>query len=222
MREPKPAQLLENRFPDYDVLSKRLSPSWNDKTREVITHRLAVGGEPKFFTADEFQTVQALAARIVPQPASRPPIPVAALVDEKLHQNKEDGYRRAGMPREAEAWRRGLKALDEEAKRAFGYRFRELPDHDQDTLLAADAEGGAEGRTPGAIWLRRRFSRCAWLATSFLPITPIRRPGAKSAGAARRVLAAMSAWTSTSAIPGRPPKCKNGDVEAARRKNRRV
>ena len=109
MRKPTPPQLLKNRFPDYDVLSKRLSPSWNGKTREVITHRLAVGGEPKFFTADEFQTVQALAARIVPQPASRPPIPVPALVDEKLHQNKEDGYRRAGMPREAEAWRRGLK-----------------------------------------------------------------------------------------------------------------
>ena len=135
MRDPKPAQLLEGRFPDYDVLAKRLSPSWNDKTREVITHRLAVGGEPKFFTADEFKTVKALAARIVPQPTSRPPIPVPALVDEKLHQNKEDGYRRAGMPREAEAWRHGLKALDEEAKRAFGAHFRELPERDQDTLL---------------------------------------------------------------------------------------
>lgn len=141
MPEQKPVRLLEGRFPDYDVLSKRLSPSWNAKTRDIISRRLAIGGEPKFFTADEFQTVGALAARIVPQPATRPPIPVAALVDDKLHQHKEDGYRHAGMPREAEAWRRGLKALDAEARHAFGCRFRELCGDDQDTLLARMQNG---------------------------------------------------------------------------------
>ena len=85
MHEQKPFRLTEDRFPDYDVLSKRLTPSWNEKTREVITRRLAIGPEPKFFTPDEFQTVRAIADRIVPQPKTRPPIPVAALVDEKLH-----------------------------------------------------------------------------------------------------------------------------------------
>ena len=40
--------------------------------------------EPHFFTAEEFQTVTAIASRIVPQPAARPPIPVASLVDDKI------------------------------------------------------------------------------------------------------------------------------------------
>jgi hypothetical protein len=73
-------------------------------------------------------------------------MPVPALVDAKLYQNKEDGYRRAGTPREAEAWRRGLNALDEEAKRGFGCYFRELPDRDQDTLLERMQKGNL--RTP--------------------------------------------------------------------------
>src|ERR1700728_3261947 len=141
MPEPKPATLLDGRFPDYNVLAKSRSPSWNDKTREVIARRLAIGLEPKFLTADEFQTVEALAARIVPQPSSRSAIPVAAFVDEKLHQRTQDGYRQAGMPREDEAWRRGLKALDAEADLAFHARFRDLTADNQDLLLARMQKG---------------------------------------------------------------------------------
>ena len=73
---------MATRFPGYDVLSKRHGPSWNDKTREVIARRLSIGSEPKFFTAEEFLTVVAVADRIVPQPPTRSRnIPVAALVD---------------------------------------------------------------------------------------------------------------------------------------------
>ena len=76
----------ESRYPGYDVLAKRSGPSWNEQTRRVVTQRLAIGPEPQFFSAEEFRTVSAIAARIVPQPAARPPIPVAALVDRKLAQ----------------------------------------------------------------------------------------------------------------------------------------
>jgi hypothetical protein len=141
MRERKPASLIAGRFPGYDVLAKRRTPSWNEKTREVIARRLAVGPEPKFFTSDEFKTVEALAARIVPQPSSRSAIPVAVLVDEKLHLRNQDGYRHAGMPREDEAWRRGLQALDDEAELAFGGRFRDLNADNQDLLLTRMQKG---------------------------------------------------------------------------------
>lgn len=221
MREPKPAQVLEGRFPDYDVLAKRLSPSWNDKTREVITHRLTVGGEPKFFTADEFQTVQALAARIVPQPTSRPPIPVPALVDEKLHQNKEDGYRRAGMPSDAEAWRRGLKALDEEAMRSFGCRFRELPDRDQNTLLERMQKGelkdAAWGKMASDTFFKMRMARDIVLAYYAHPTawSEIGWGGpASPRGYVRMDFNERDPWEAA--------EVKNGDVEAARWKNRRV
>src|SRR5689334_16334050 len=104
-----------SRYPDYDVLAKWSGPSWNEKTRQVIARRLAIAPEPRFFTAEEFETVIAIAARLVPQPATRPPIPVAALIDRKLHDGIMDGYRIAGMPRDGEAWRLGLKAVDAEA-----------------------------------------------------------------------------------------------------------
>ena len=115
------------RFPGYDVLSKRLGPSWNEQTRASRHAPARDRSEPRFFTAAEFQTVLAMAARIVPQPATRPPIPVAALVDDKLHRGKSDGYRDGGDAARREAWRLGLSALDAEATAAYGGRFHALP-----------------------------------------------------------------------------------------------
>jgi len=132
---------VPNRYPDYDVLAKRNGPSWNDKTREAIARRLSITDTPLFFSADEFAALTAIAARIVPQPATRPPVPVAALVDRKLHANVCDGYRPAGMPRERDAWRRGLHALDAEARLAFERRFVELAESEQDQILRR-AEAG--------------------------------------------------------------------------------
>src|SRR5690349_15893890 len=124
-----------SRFPGYDVLAKRAGPSWNDKTRKVIEDRLAIGPDPLFFTPDEFSTVCAAADRIVPQQQGLPAIPVALLVDRKLHLGQSDGYRLRGSPRDGEAWRLGLKALDVEALNAFGNRFHALRPREQDTLL---------------------------------------------------------------------------------------
>ncbi|CCE02893.1 gluconate 2-dehydrogenase subunit 3 family protein [Bradyrhizobium sp. STM 3809] len=132
---------LPNRYPDYDVLAKRNGESWNDKTREVIAERLAVTATPLFFSASEFLLLEAIAARIVPQPSSRPPIPVAALVDRKLHADVADGYRADGMPRHRDAWRRGLRALEAEARAAFQRPFVELSEATQDELLR-HAEAG--------------------------------------------------------------------------------
>jgi hypothetical protein len=129
------------RYPGYDVLAKWSGPSWNDKTREVITRRLSIAPEPRFFTADEYETVAAIADRIVPQPADRPPVPIAALVDRKLDEQIMDGFRRPGVPRDGEAWRLGLKALNAEAAAAYGKRFSELAEALQDKLLRA-AEAG--------------------------------------------------------------------------------
>ena len=43
---------MPDRYPGYDVLAKRNTPSWNRKTREVIDRRLAVPHTPRFFTED--------------------------------------------------------------------------------------------------------------------------------------------------------------------------
>jgi hypothetical protein len=132
---------MSARYPNYDVLAKRQTPSWNEKTRRVIDQRLAVPREPRFLGLEEFRTLDAICARIVPQPATRPPIPVAALIDEKLYQDRGDGYRDHRLPPLREAWQRGLRALDAEAGTTRGGAFATLSEAEQDALLRAAQEG---------------------------------------------------------------------------------
>ena len=77
---------MPERYPGYDVLRKRNSPSWNNQTRAVIDERLAIDPNGhRFFTDDEWPTIRAICDRIVPQTVARPrPVPLAAMVDEKL------------------------------------------------------------------------------------------------------------------------------------------
>ena len=52
----------------YDVLTKRDTPSWNDKTREVIDARLSVEARPEALSPEAWQALEALCQRIMPQP----------------------------------------------------------------------------------------------------------------------------------------------------------
>jgi hypothetical protein len=141
---------MTERYPGYDVLKKRNSPSWNAQTRAVIDERLATDPERhRFFTDAEWQTLQALCDRIIPQPRDREkPAPLAALLDEKLFLNHGDGYRDARLPAIREAWRRGLAAIEAEAT-LRGRRFAELTIPEQDALLTTIQEGGAHTPTWG-------------------------------------------------------------------------
>jgi hypothetical protein len=139
---------MSERYPDYDVLAKRWSPSWNAATRRVVDERLAVAREPRFFNAAEWQTLQAMCDRILPQPTERAKVPLPAYVDQKLFEHKLDGYRYASLPPQDEAWRRGLAALDAEAREAHGQPFHLLTARLQDELLAHMQQG----QLAGAAW----------------------------------------------------------------------
>src|SRR4051794_9576146 len=164
IKPPKP----QNGYPGYDVLSKSSGPSWNEQTRRVIARRISVDREPRFFSREEFETVNAIAARLVPQPASRPPIPVALLVDRTLHEGNSDGYRVPGMPREGEAWRHGLRALDAEAQAAYGGRFHTLAESAQVSLLEHMERGELHGPEWGSMrpadFFKRRMAQDVVLA----------------------------------------------------------
>lgn len=134
---------MAERYPGYDVLQKRNTVSWNDKTREVIDSRLAIDpNRHLFFTDEEWPTIRAICNRIVPQTTARPrPVPLAAMLDEKLHNNGGDGYRYADLPSMREAWRRGAAALDAEAKGRHGRRFHDIGPLEQDDVLKAVQNG---------------------------------------------------------------------------------
>ena len=130
-----------DRYPGYDVRRKADGPSWNDITRQVIDARLAIPRDPRFFTDAEWQTLNAVCARIVPQSSKSEQVPLASYVDEKMFTNRTDGYRYPGMPRQGEAWRRGLTALEEAANVDAGKLFRELPPEQQDSMLQSMQDG---------------------------------------------------------------------------------
>ncbi|OXI28645.1 gluconate 2-dehydrogenase [Burkholderia sp. AU16741] len=131
------------RYPGYDVLAKRDSPSWNDATRRAIDARLRIAANaPRHLDAERFASLAALCARIVPQQAGGAgAIPTAALVDARLAADDGDGYRDARLPPLRIAWRTGLAALDAMARHAHGCAFAALGARDADALLHAVQNG---------------------------------------------------------------------------------
>lgn len=145
------------RYPGYDVLSKRWTPSWNEKTRKVIDQRLAVAREPRFFSAMEWRTLSAVCDRILPQPPTRAAVPLPSYVDEKLYKRELDGYRHAQLPEQGEAWRRGLAALDAESRSSHDRDFHELTAEQQDALLSRMQRGELHGEAWGGMPSRLFF-----------------------------------------------------------------
>ena len=152
---------MADRYPGYDVLAKRTTPPWDLQTRRVVDQRLAVSRAPRFFSNEEFATLNAITVRITPQPAHRAPVPVAALIDDKLVRKRHDGYRAAEMPREREAWQCGLRALDAEAESLHGAAFHRLAGSQQDAMLrlveSGDAHHQAWGNMPPKTFFKQRL-----------------------------------------------------------------
>jgi hypothetical protein len=211
----------KSRYPGYDVLSKRFGPSWNEQTRKVVAQRLSIDAKPQFFTVEEFQTVTAIADRIVPQPTMRARVPVAALVDHKLYRGISDGYRLAGMPREGEAWRLGLRALDAEATTAHGESFHRLPESSQQSLLQRMELGELNAPEWGSMhpsdFFKKRMARDIVLAYYAHPAawSEIGWGGpASPRGYVRLGFDERDPWEAA--------ECRDGDEASVRRINRHV
>ena len=135
-------------YPGYDVLAKWRSPSFNDPTREVLSARLAEPPAFRFFDGGEAALLQAVVERLLPQPDRTEPIPLARWIDAYLFEGHDQGYREAGAPPRAEAWRRGLAGIDAEARRRFRAAFTELAAEPQEVVLRAVQRG----ETDRAAW----------------------------------------------------------------------
>ena len=154
---------MAERYPGYNVLNKRNTVSWNDQTRAVIDARTSIDPELHRFCDDaEWKALRAICAQIIPQPANRPmKAPIAAMIDQKLHSGKGDGYRDARLPEQDKAWRLGLAAIDAEAMDACEKPFCDLS-HDQQHWLLGKIQRGqvasdAWRDVPPAIFFKKRL-----------------------------------------------------------------
>ena len=123
------------RYPGYDVLAKWHSPSFDDATRRVLARRLDEVPPRRFLDATEWELLEAVNRRLLPQPERAEPIPITPWIDAMLHENVGEGFRHPDMPPLREAWRLGLAALEDEARCRHGRRFAELDAAAQDALL---------------------------------------------------------------------------------------
>lgn len=137
---------FETPYAGYDVLQKRDSPSWNEQTRRVVETRLRDVPQREFLEQGEWETLEAVCARLLPQPdRSESPIPIVPFIDRKLRENQGDGYRYEDMPELRTAWRLGISGVEKEAQRRYGKPFAGLVGEQQDGILRALQEGEVEG-----------------------------------------------------------------------------
>jgi hypothetical protein len=151
---------LINRYPAADVLAQR--GHWDEATRRVVLDRVHNVPPFRFFNAGERATLEALCARVIPQD-HRPPdrrVPLAPWIDARCYHRALDGFRYDDMPANEEAWRQGLRGLDEAARARFGVRFAELDGARQDEVL----ETVRRGDPPGEVWTRLPPKRW-WIVT---------------------------------------------------------
>lgn len=133
-------------YEGYDVLEKWDTPSWDELTREVVRKRLHQIPRREFLEAEEWSTLEAVCARLVPQPdRGGRPIPIVPFIDRKLKDNRGSGYRYENMPPLRTAWRLGIAGIEKEAHRRHQIAFSELEDEQQDEILLVIQKEQVEG-----------------------------------------------------------------------------
>lgn len=124
-------------------------------TRQALLSRVmpeGPGAGDGVLSTDQRETLHAVLARVVPQPGGHR-IDLAGTVEAAL--SAGDGWRRAELPADPEAWRAGLRTLDQAASETGGDRFTSLDAGAMDALLAQAAAGEfpacSAGRATGGL-----------------------------------------------------------------------
>lgn len=131
-------------YPGYDVLDKWDSPSWNEQTRAVVDRRLHEIPKRCFLTEEQWALLEAICARLIPQPDREEPVAIVPWLDDMLQRNRTSGYRYADMPPMRETWQQGLNAIEAESRKRHSKSFGALTGSDQDSLLRAIQHGDVQ------------------------------------------------------------------------------
>lgn len=128
-------------YPGYSTLGQQ--KAWDETTRDVVTRRVGGSDKVRFFQMDEAELLAAIIDRLAPQDDRAPERTIAILpeIDKRLYKNELNGFRYEDMPPDREAYRMGLKAIDEMALERFSASFTALSVHRQELLLKSLHDG---------------------------------------------------------------------------------
>lgn len=152
------------RYPTGTVRALIESDAVTAPTRAALLARLdaPAPGAPRFLDAGAFATLAAACARLLRPAHEGAPLAVAAGIDARLADGEGNGWRYDALPPDGEAYRLGLRGLDEAARAAGSASFAALDGERQDAILAAvqrgDVAGGVWPALPAARWFEE------WLA----------------------------------------------------------
>ena len=138
---------MPEQYPDGTVRALLSTNQVTEATRQALTERLETPPpKPDFFSENEFSLLEAISNRLIPQNENQPPIDIAGGIDERLVQNKSDGWRYDTMPADGEAtnwaWRGWMKQ-----PLTFESPFQSLSAAQQDLVLQQVEQGDAPGET---------------------------------------------------------------------------
>lgn len=144
---PEEVTLKADRYPPGTVRALLETSAVTPATREALRSRLSPGTPERFLEPAEYATLGAALERLVPQ-EGRERVDLAAELDRRLASGEGDGWRYGDMPPDGEAYRLGLRGLDETAQAMHGRDLAALGPEEQDAVLAAVAKGDP----PGEAW----------------------------------------------------------------------
>jgi len=151
-------------YPGFSTLSQQ--KFWDAKTREVVLDRVNNIPEIRFFSPEEARLLKAICDRVLPQDDrdEAHKIPIVPQIDKRLYENSHDGYRYEDMPPDREAFRLGLRAIEEIAQHRYAVGFLEIGPREQDGILRSLHDGRPSAAHE--IWKRMSVHRFWMLLVS--------------------------------------------------------
>ncbi len=144
-------------YPGFSTLKQKRY--WDAATRKVVEERVSKQKPIRFFTPDEARTMYAVVDRILPQDdrTDERRIPILPSIDERLHENRLEGYRFEDMPADQEAYRIAARAFEEMAQTLHGCAFHELDVRKQEEILKSIHQ--AKPQAAQELWKRMNIER---------------------------------------------------------------
>jgi len=147
------------RYPGYNVLDQ--ARHWDDVTKGVVLGRLGPPPPIRFFSPDEEAIVRPLVDRLLGMD-EEPRVPVVEMLDAQLTERIGPGYRHDDMPDDWDAWKKSLKALDDESRHVYAAGFADLTPGQQRDILqkVQDTDGDWRGLPAAKLWTLWMRSVC--------------------------------------------------------------
>jgi hypothetical protein len=156
-REPPQRREQPSYYPGYSTLGQ--AAFWDAATRKTVFSRVENVPEIRFFQPKEAEFWKIVFDHLLPQEDRHEErrIPILNVVDHRLDINRIDGYRFEDMPPDREAYKLGMKAINDEADTLFDDEFVALSYEQREAVLKAIHDG--EPRAGKDIWKKMSVHR---------------------------------------------------------------